>query len=308
MSPLRLAKPPKDSFHRLSRQNILVFLALAAWLHLCIFMGLDRLGVGALGGEALGLPAPQPPLELTLEIAAPQPAQAALGPEGAPAPPEAATPSLGPPQDPARERIQEGPAADPVLEPAPAPDPAPQPAPDPLPEPGTLPEPSALGLAPPAELALRPEELLDPLDNQVKTFDLSGGTPILDGDEGSLGINPDSTVNVEESAPAHKSYDSQVRSLVARNWILPPTARNNFRPGRFSAAMTIDPNGDILSIVVRESAGNTALDYAAMEALRGAAPFPPFPEEYAHLSQRTFHMNFDYRAVVKSQAQAEPRP
>ncbi|MDR2340125.1 MAG: TonB C-terminal domain-containing protein [Deltaproteobacteria bacterium] len=269
MSALRLAAPPKDAFHRLSRQNLLLFLALAAWLHLCLFLGLERLGLGSLADTTLDMAAIPQPMELILELSPPAPES----------PPEA------------------------LLEPIPEPPPQYLPQEDP---PAPLQGAGALQAeytGPEAERPLRPEELLDPLDNQVKTFSFSSSSQLLgDGEEAMAPT--DSTVNVDEYAPPNKSYDSQVRAFVARHWILPPAARNNFQPGRFSASMTIGREGDILSIVVRESAGNTALDYAAMEALRGAAPYPPFPPEYAHLTQRSFLINFDYRAVIKNPSQA----
>ncbi|MDR2387495.1 MAG: TonB family protein [Deltaproteobacteria bacterium] len=110
---------------------------------------------------------------------------------------------------------------------------------------------------------------------------------------------PDNTVNLEDTAPEFKSYHTYVRSAVARHWILPPEARNNFKPGRFTAIMTISREGQILSIVVEESSNSSALDFAAMEALRGAAPYPPFPEELIEFSQLNFRLHFDYRAIQR---------
>jgi protein TonB len=150
-----------------------------------------------------------------------------------------------------------------------------------------------------AERPLSPEEILEPSDNEVRTFSFSENSPIM-GDGERPQDTVDNTINVEESAPKLKSYDTSVRAAVARHWILPPSARTNFQPGRFSASMTINRYGEIVSIVVKESAGSTTLDYAAMEALRGAAPYPPFPEELANLSQRTFLIHFDYRAVLRN--------
>jgi outer membrane biosynthesis protein TonB len=48
--------------------------------------------------------------------------------------------------------------------------------------------------------------------------------------------------------------------------------------------------------VVEESTGNAILDHAGLEALRSAAPFPPFPPELAAFSQLDLTMIFDYQA------------
>ncbi|MDR1487304.1 MAG: TonB family protein [Deltaproteobacteria bacterium] len=109
----------------------------------------------------------------------------------------------------------------------------------------------------------------------------------------------DNTINLEQTAPKFKSYNTTVRSAVARHWILPPEARSNFQPGRFTAVMTLDRSGEVMLIMVEESSGSPSLDFAAMEALRGAAPYQPFPEELSEYDQLNFRLHFDYRAVHK---------
>jgi TonB family protein len=107
---------------------------------------------------------------------------------------------------------------------------------------------------------------------------------------------------VEKTAPRLKSYNTTVRGAVARHWLLPPEARSNFQPGRFTAVMTLDRKGRVILITVEESSGSSTLDYAAMEALRGAAPYEPFPEELLHNEQLSFRLHFDYRAVYRQAA------
>jgi protein TonB len=295
MTILRLASPPKDRFYRLSRQNILPFIMIAGWLHFCLFLGLERFEPDILNGSIIPAESLSLPMELTLEISpdafanADMPLLAQARPE-TPLGPASGTP-LEPPLALPLENLNPLPAEPPY-------DPASPQIPIPIPA-AALPYTDP----PPADRPLSPEELLDPADNQIKTFSFSEAGELLEGDE-SFTQGADNTVNVEENAPKLKSYESQVRTAVARHWILPPAARTNFQPGRFSASMTLSQNGEITSIVVRESAGNTTWDYAAMEALRGAAPYPPFPEELSHLSERTFHIHFDYRAVVRTPSAA----
>jgi protein TonB len=151
-----------------------------------------------------------------------------------------------------------------------------------------------------------PEPYLPPeVDNNtsdVKSFPLNRSTALSPAEPSqpiAQNQGPDNTINVEETAPTAKSYDITIRTAVARHWILPPEARNNFRPARFTASMTLDPTGQIILIMVEESSGNPVLDHAAMEALRGAAPYEPFPPQLASLNQMTFRIHFDYRAVVR---------
>jgi TonB family protein len=109
----------------------------------------------------------------------------------------------------------------------------------------------------------------------------------------------DATINVEETVPRFKSYSSSVRAAVAGRWILPPEARANFQPGRFTAVMTLDRDGQVVMIFVEESSGSPSLDSAATAALWGAAPYDPFPPELAEHERLNFRLHFDYRAVVR---------
>jgi outer membrane biosynthesis protein TonB len=109
----------------------------------------------------------------------------------------------------------------------------------------------------------------------------------------------DTTINVEETAPRFKSYSATVRSAVARRWILPPEARVNFQPGRFTAVMTLERDGQVAMIFVEESSGSASLDSAATAALWGAAPYEPFPPELSEHDRLNFRLHFDYQAVVR---------
>jgi TonB family protein len=144
-----------------------------------------------------------------------------------------------------------------------------------------------------------------PYELEQKSFPLSRTSPIIDPltpetfPTNIPRAGPENTINLEEQAPLTKSYDISIRTAVARHWILPPDAKTNFQPARFTASMTLDPMGQIVLIMVEGSSGNPVLDYAAMEALRGAAPYEPFPENLRHLDQMTFTIHFDYKAVKK---------
>ena len=103
-------------------------------------------------------------------------------------------------------------------------------------------------------------------------------------------------VRVESEPPRFKSYNTAVRMAVAAKWLVPPEARVNFQPGRLVVNCTIGRDGALIRFVVDESTGNSILDHAGLEALRAAAPFPPFPPELAAFSQLDITMIFDYQA------------
>ncbi|UQZ88605.1 hypothetical protein C4J81_05045 [Deltaproteobacteria bacterium Smac51] len=118
--------------------------------------------------------------------------------------------------------------------------------------------------------------------------------PLASGDGGA--VNPDSPLSVEAEAPEFKSYYTAIRRAINKHWVLPPEARNQFRPSRLTCDFTIGRDGTLLRIVIIESSGSATLDHAGLEALRAAAPFPPFTEDLAAFSQLDIRMQFDYQA------------
>jgi protein TonB len=248
-------------------RRLALFLTLAAWIHLLAFLGWERSGLGRFNSMVDLTETPRM-VELTLELnPAAQELQAPKEPEPAsaftPAPEPAVKPEI-PPSPPETSEPQVAPAP---TDPAATPD-------------LTLTEPNN---AFESRASLWPEET-------------AGQTP-------KTGFPArDEPISLEETAPRFKSYNTTVRGAVARHWLLPPEAKSNFQPGRFTAIMTLDREGRVVVIAVEESSGSPSLDYAAMEALRGAAPYEPFPEELAHNDQLSFRLHFDYRAVYRQAA------
>lgn len=120
--------------------------------------------------------------------------------------------------------------------------------------------------------------------------------------EENIPVNPDPPMVSEPEAPTHKKYETAVRSAIGRLWIMTPEAINNFRPGRLIVNATIDRDGSLLRFVIIESSGSASLDHLGLEALRGAAPFPPFPDDMAKFSQWDITLIFDYKAKYVSKS------
>jgi TonB family protein len=118
--------------------------------------------------------------------------------------------------------------------------------------------------------------------------------------EEEIPVNPDPPLVAESSAPTHKRYETAVRSAIGRLWIMTPEAINNFRPGRLVVNATLGRDGNLLRFLIIESSGSASLDHIGLEALRGAAPFPAFPEDMAKFSQWELTLIFDYQAKYTS--------
>lgn len=73
------------------------------------------------------------------------------------------------------------------------------------------------------------------------------------------------------------AYLEMVRMRIEKHKRYPAQARAAFREGRVVVRFTITTQGDLHSLDVRRSSRTRALDEAALEAVRSAAPFPAPP-------------------------------
>ncbi len=169
---------------------------------------------------------------------------------------------------------------------------------------GEVPEPEEFTADDEEPLTPEEQEALETLERYIAEAQAQGeasGQAALEalsrphGEEGGAVAAPEE-MSVEAEAPAFKSYYTAIRRAINQRWVLPPEAKNQFRPSRLTCDFTIARDGSLLRIVVIESSGNATLDHAGLEALRAAAPFPPFSPELAAYSQLDIRMQFDYQA------------
>ena len=121
-----------------------------------------------------------------------------------------------------------------------------------------------------------------------------GMTPALGGSE-TPGLPPEEdTISLESRAPEYVDYLGHIKAAVRNHWIFPPEAQKKREQGRLTATFTLDSTGALLRILVEESSGSNILDHAALEAVRGAAPFQPFPD-HIQLKRLNIKAHFDYR-------------
>ena len=70
-----------------------------------------------------------------------------------------------------------------------------------------------------------------------------------------------------------KYYDSEILTKIASTAFYPDVALSRGAEGIVAVAVTIGDNGAVTDAVVEKSSGVTALDTAALAAVRAAAPF-----------------------------------
>jgi protein TonB len=72
-------------------------------------------------------------------------------------------------------------------------------------------------------------------------------------------------------------YLKEVMRKLERHLRYPLAARLAGETGRVSVRFSVAPDGSVHSIALQRSSGHPALDAAALDAVRRAAPFPPSP-------------------------------
>lgn len=81
------------------------------------------------------------------------------------------------------------------------------------------------------------------------------------------------------SSDALKSFAETVRRKIESNKKYPLSAQRMGLEGRIGIKMTILKDGQLSQVEIISSSGFDILDSAALQSVRDAAPFPPFPEE-----------------------------
>jgi len=72
-------------------------------------------------------------------------------------------------------------------------------------------------------------------------------------------------------------YMQQVKAAVLRHKRYPGEAERLGHEGAVKISFTLNAGGDLLKASVSSSSGYDELDDAALDAVRGAAPFDPIP-------------------------------
>ncbi|MBU3914862.1 TonB C-terminal domain-containing protein [bacterium] len=86
------------------------------------------------------------------------------------------------------------------------------------------------------------------------------------------------------------SFRNILRSLVKANWTVPPVALKEFE---IRITAIIDPNGNLLDLILVKSSGLIMLNSAAEKAIRVSTPFPKVPKSILNDNQE-FHATFRF--------------
>lgn len=84
-------------------------------------------------------------------------------------------------------------------------------------------------------------------------------------------------IPLETADPRYRDYLRRVRKRIWNRWLWPDPAAAPTAGARLQVEFSLARAGVVSAARVRETSGSRALDQAALEAVRRAGPFAPFP-------------------------------
>ncbi|MBF0274548.1 MAG: energy transducer TonB [Nitrospinae bacterium] len=116
---------------------------------------------------------------------------------------------------------------------------------------------------------------------------LSKELPILDGadlaqyasvNKGNEDLSDSDTISLDTENYKYISYFNHLKRKIELVWNYPKEAAMQGASGKLQLKFTLQKDGKLLKVVLLSSTGYTVLDNAAIEALKKASPYNPFPE------------------------------
>lgn len=89
------------------------------------------------------------------------------------------------------------------------------------------------------------------------------------------------TISLETSDPRYRPYFDTLRRDIEKSWRTPSAREGRAPTGKLVIFFTLGRDGKLLEISVHKSSGERELDFSAVESIKSAMPFKPFPADIA---------------------------
>lgn len=88
----------------------------------------------------------------------------------------------------------------------------------------------------------------------------------------------EATISLDTRDSTYHPYTKVLKEMILNRWIYPLSARQAFIQGSLLIVFRLDRGGNLIACNMATSSGHEILDAHALQAIRLASPFPPFPE------------------------------
>ncbi len=87
----------------------------------------------------------------------------------------------------------------------------------------------------------------------------------------------DEPISLDTKETKYASYFARIKHQIERVWAYPEEAARRGISGELTLRFQIQRDGDLMDVRLIEGSGSELLDFAALRAIKSAAPFYPFP-------------------------------
>jgi len=91
-------------------------------------------------------------------------------------------------------------------------------------------------------------------------------------------LDDDEPISLDTKEAKYISYFSRIKQQIQRVWVYPSQGIKRTLSGELTLKFEISKDGNLLSLRLINSSGSNILDANAVRAVRGAAPYYPFPK------------------------------
>ena len=90
-------------------------------------------------------------------------------------------------------------------------------------------------------------------------------------------LDDDEPIPLDTKEAKYASYFGRIKQQIQRVWVYPSQGTKRTLSGELTLKFEISKDGNLLSLRLINSSGSNILDANAIKAVRGAAPYYPFP-------------------------------
>jgi len=90
-------------------------------------------------------------------------------------------------------------------------------------------------------------------------------------------LDDDEPISLDTKEAKYASYFGRIKQQIQRVWVYPSQGTKRNLSGELTLKFEISKDGNLLSLRLINSSGSNILDANAVKAVRGAAPYYPFP-------------------------------
>jgi len=91
-------------------------------------------------------------------------------------------------------------------------------------------------------------------------------------------LGDDEPISLDTKEAKYVSYFGRIKQQIQRVWVYPSQGIKRTLSGELTLKFEISKDGNLLSLRLISSSGSNILDANAIKAVRGAAPYYPFPK------------------------------